>query len=100
MKVLKERQLETFIEKLKRRSSVSGGMDDIQETVRKIINDVRKRGDRAVRKYTEKFDSITLKRLAVSKREIESSAKKAGKEFQNVIRRTARRIKTRWEVNI
>ncbi len=61
MKVLKERQLETFIEKLKRRSSVSGGMDDIQETVRNIINDVRKRGDRAVRKYTEKFDSITLK---------------------------------------
>ena len=94
MKVLKERQLETFIEKLKRRSSVSGGMDDIQETVRNIINDVRKRGDRAVRKYTEKFDSITLKRLAVSKREIELSAKKAGKEFQNVIRRTARRIKT------
>lgn len=94
MKILKKSQLETFISKLKRRSSLSGSLNDIQDTVRKIISDVKKQGDNAVRRYTRKFDLITLKRLSVTKREIESSARKVDSEFQKVISRSARRIKT------
>ena len=50
MKILKRSQLETFISKLKSRSSLTGSLDDIQDTVRKIISDVRKQGDSAVRR--------------------------------------------------
>ena len=40
------------------------------EIVKKIIEDVKKNGDKAVRKYTEAFDRVKLKSLRVSKKEI------------------------------
>jgi histidinol dehydrogenase len=38
----------------------------VQKTVRRILADVRKRGDAAVREYTKKFDGFTPKQFAVS----------------------------------
>jgi histidinol dehydrogenase len=38
----------------------------LQKTVRRILADVRKRGDAAVRAYTKKFDGFTLKQFAVT----------------------------------
>jgi len=38
----------------------------VQNAVRKILADVRKRGDAAVRAYTKKFDGAALKQYAVS----------------------------------
>ena len=43
---------------------------DVGNTVRKIIDDVRQNGDRALLALTQKFDGADLKKLAVSKREI------------------------------
>ena len=60
MKILKKNEIEAFIAKLKKRASVSVREDDIQRTVRKIIIDVQKQGDNAVRRYTEKFDAIKV----------------------------------------
>ena len=41
------------------------------DTVVPIVNDVRNRGDAAVREYTKKFDGIELDSLKVSDEEIE-----------------------------
>jgi histidinol dehydrogenase len=38
----------------------------VQKTVRKILADVRKRGDAAVREYTKKFDRVTPKEFELS----------------------------------
>ncbi|MBI5741210.1 MAG: histidinol dehydrogenase [Nitrospirae bacterium] len=93
MRIIKEKQIQSFISLLKKRSSSSVLEDDIQKTVRKIIMDVRRQGDAAVRRYTEKFDSVKLKGLAVSQKEINSSAKGAGGEFVNALRHAALRIR-------
>ena len=42
----------------------------IQGTVRKILADVRKRGDAAVRDYTRKFDGVSPKDFALGKQDI------------------------------
>jgi histidinol dehydrogenase len=40
----------------------------VQKTVRRILADVRKRGDAAVRAYTKKFDGVAPKQYAVSEK--------------------------------
>jgi histidinol dehydrogenase len=94
MKIIKENQTGAFIARLKKRASTSIGEDDIQKAVRKIMLDVQKQGDRAVKRYTEKFDSIKPGRLAVSKKEIEVASKKVSKDFLKALTLSAKRIKT------
>ena len=48
-------------------------VDGVLDTARAIIEDVRKDGDEAIRAYTEKFDKVKLKSLAVSREEIEAA---------------------------
>jgi histidinol dehydrogenase len=93
MRIIREKEVPDFISLLEKRASTSVREDDIQKTVRKIILDVQKNGDRAVRKYTRKFDSVDLKNLAVSKREIESSAKKVDRKFLAALKKAAARIR-------
>jgi len=94
MRILREKQIQQFIDLLKKRSSSSIVEDDIQRTVRKIITDVKRQGDRAVKRYTEKFDSIKLKGLAVSQKEIDAAAKKTEKKFLISLKHAAGRIRT------
>ena len=94
MRVIRENQAGPFISRLKKRASTSVRGDEIQKTVRKIIADVQKQGDRAVRRYTEKFDSVKLVRLAVNRKEIESAAKKAGRDFITALKLSAERIRS------
>lgn len=42
------------------------------DTVVPIVNDVRTRGDEAVKEYTQKFDGFALNSLTVSAEEIEA----------------------------
>ena len=93
MRTIKEAEISPFIALLKKRASTSIREDDIQKRVRRIILDVQKNGDQAIRKYTSKFDSLDLKNLAVSKREIESSAKKVDKKFMAALKKAATRIR-------
>jgi len=94
MRILRDRDITGFLKMLNDRASVSSGRDEIHETVRKIITDVRKNGDRAVKKYTEKFDSVKLKSLSVSSKEIEASADKAGQELLKALKQSIRRVRT------
>ncbi|ACX73297.1 histidinol dehydrogenase [Methanocaldococcus vulcanius M7] len=48
-------------------------LEDIMQIVSKILNDVKKNGDRAVKHYTKKFDGVELEELRVSREEIEEA---------------------------
>ena len=98
MKLIRERQFKKFLRLLRERNAVNGGKDGIHNVVGKILNDVRKDGDKAVKKYTERFDSIKLKKLSISSREINASAVKADKKFLKALELSARRIKAFHEL--
>ncbi len=50
------------------------------ETVIPIVNDVKENREEAVRKYTEKFDGVTLDSIYVSQEEIEEGKRNAPKD--------------------
>ncbi|NRG46270.1 histidinol dehydrogenase [Bacillus sp. CRN 9] len=50
--------------------SVDNGTEEQRKIVQKIIEDVRKGGDDAVKSYTEKFDGVQLQELKVKNEEI------------------------------
>jgi len=53
-----------------------------EETVRKIINQVKAKGDKALIELTEKFDKVRLNEIIVSKKEVKDAYKKvSGKEL-------------------
>lgn len=94
MRIINEDKVDAFIMLLKKRASVSVIEDDIQKTVRKIIADVKRHGDNAVRKYTAKFDSIRLTTLSVGQEEIAAAARKVENNFSQALKLAAGRIKT------
>ena len=49
--------------------------------IENIMVDVQKNGDRAIKKYTKKFDSVNLSNIKVSKKEIENAYKQVNSEF-------------------
>lgn len=93
MKILdNDRQIQLFL-KLLRKRSTGIGAEDIENTVRSILNHVRKHGDKAVIRYTKKFDSLDIKRLAIKPEEILRFANRAKKEVIKALAISAKRIK-------
>jgi len=64
----------------------------MRKTVRRILADVRARGDAAVREYTRKFDRVSLKDFEISKTEIERSVRSIPREQSGALRAAHRRI--------
>lgn len=54
-------------------------------TVADILDDVRKNGDDAVRRYEAKFDSVSLSSLAVTEEELDSSVNEVSGELKSAI---------------
>jgi histidinol dehydrogenase len=79
-----QKQLQRFMKSLHDRASFDGTQGSTRDVVEKIVRDVRKQGNGAVKRY--------------SKREIDASAKKAGKEFIKTLRLSARRIRAFHEL--
>jgi len=63
--------------------------------VNRILEDVRKNGDKALLRYTHQFDSkvVTKKSLQVTPQEIAAAAKKVHPAFVSALNRAARQIK-------
>lgn len=87
----KPKEINSFIDRLSKRAEGEG--PETAKTVRKILADVRKNGDRAVLKYTAKFDGHTMKSLRLSTDEIKRHADRAGKDVVSALRLSARRIR-------
>lgn len=76
----------TFIEKLNLRGQLEE--PSILRTVRRILQDVQRDGDRAVTEYTRRFDAprITVKEMRVTEAEIEDAAAQVDLDFHDAIR--------------
>ncbi|MDI9256195.1 histidinol dehydrogenase [Flavobacterium sedimenticola] len=66
---------------------------DLNETVKSIFNDIEKRGAKALKKYTQYFDGVTLENLKVSETEIEKAAAEVSADLQKAIQTAAENIK-------
>ncbi len=60
-------------------------VDDIENTVTQIFEDVQKNGDKAVNKYTELFDGISLNNSIVSEDEINAAISEVSEELKTAI---------------
>lgn len=90
------KELVAFLSVLKERAS--GINQEIEQRVKNILEDVRRNGDRAVLKYTEKFDLVKPKKLKINPDEISRYAGKAGRRVVNALKLSAKRIRVFHEM--
>jgi histidinol dehydrogenase len=65
----------------------------VEPAVRRIVNDVRKNGDRALRRYATRWDGLgKTEPLRVSEQELQKAWQQAPPELQNAIRQAAANI--------
>jgi histidinol dehydrogenase len=85
-------------------------ISSIESSVRKIINDVREQGDKALLQYTEKFDKVrlTASKLKVEEGEIKEAYKKLGENQISALRKAAdniasfhkKQLRVKWTMEI
>jgi|TARA_Y100000294_G_scaffold171440_1_gene184885 histidinol dehydrogenase len=63
------------------------------EVVKEILQDVKKNGDKAVLKYTEKFDKQKLKNLELSKEQIKAAYERVDKKTLFLLKKAAENIR-------
>ena len=68
IKILQVRNIDSFVESRRQKTS-----EKDRKTVQSILNDVRKNGDSAVRKYEQKFNGRSTSQLRVSAKEIKEA---------------------------
>ena len=66
---------------------------ELNTTVSVVLQDIRQRGDAAVREYEEKFDMVRLTNLAVTEAEMLAAEETIGEELKEAIRLAHRNIK-------
>ncbi|WP_336343075.1 histidinol dehydrogenase [Halalkalicoccus ordinarius] len=82
------------VEYLKRTESASIEIDpEVTESVQDILGEVRDRGDRAVREFTEKFDGVEREQFRVSDDEIEAASDELSDEDHEAIDNTIANVR-------
>jgi len=80
IKILQVRNIDSFVESRRQKPS-----EKDRKTVQAILNDVRKNGDTAVKKYEQKFNGRKTSQLRVSAKEIkEAKSKISRKEYRAI----------------
>jgi histidinol dehydrogenase len=64
----------------------------LEKAVNKILEKVKEKGDKAVKKYTNEFDGVKLKKLLVSEKEIEEAEKLLPAELKEAIKQAKSNI--------
>ncbi|MFW6006770.1 MAG: histidinol dehydrogenase [Bacillota bacterium] len=67
--------------------------EEVNKTVKEIVNQVETRGDEALREYTEKFDEVYLENIAVEEKEIEEAINQVGNNFLKALKKAIDNIK-------
>lgn len=90
-------KLNRLTEKQRRRLMARSNRDisEFMEVARRIVEDVRKNGDRAVLKYSRKLDKVPLKadRLRVREEEFRRAKKRLSPTVRRAIEKSARNIR-------
>ena len=80
IKILQVRNIDSFVESRRQKTS-----EKDKKIVQAILNDVRKNGDSAVKKYEQKFNGRNTSQLRVSEKEIkEAKSKISRKEYRAI----------------
>ncbi len=87
------RNLKTHLSGLRRSSSLSD--PQLESSTKKIVDDVKRNGDKALFKYTKRFDNqeLTKRTIKVTAREIEKAQSLVSKELKADLRTAAKRIR-------
>ena len=70
----------------------SARLTEAEETVRPILEDVRKRGDKALLEYARSFDRLERKSVAVPVAELASAAERLQPEFRSAVEVAAAKL--------
>jgi len=65
---------------------------ELHKNVKHILKDVKKDGDKAIKKYTKKFDDIKLKDFEVTSKEIEEAISSVSENLKNAVQTAANNI--------
>jgi histidinol dehydrogenase len=87
-----EQEFESYLERMDQREIQDSPR--LEKQVRSILNDVRKRGDKALIHYTRVFDGIRIpvNKLQIRQEEIKEAYQKVPRVFLKTLQRAARRI--------
>ena len=87
IKILQVRNIDSFVESRRQKTS-----EKDRKTVQSILNDVRKNGDSAVKKYERKFNGIKTSQLRVSAKEIKEARSKISREEVTALQTMSARL--------
>jgi histidinol dehydrogenase len=90
VRLIDDVNIEEFLEEIQRRNSED--YNEVYEVVDKILEDVRKNKDAALKKYTQEFDKVKLDNLEVTKKEIEDAFKTIDKDLLETIKKAKQNI--------
>ncbi len=91
MKIVKYPKRATWGEQLSRPEL---NVQDLRETVNRVLSDIKSRGDEAVLDYEERFDHVRLAGLTVSAEEMAEAENKVPEELKKAISLAAENIRT------
>src|SRR5689334_18518527 len=92
MRIFRGRQAEAAVQRLEKRGAVD--LARMEKQVARIVADVRKNGDRALRKYAEKWDGLKKNQpLRVSDGELEAAWERVPDGFKQALRIAAANIR-------
>lgn len=92
MRILADRRAELMVRKLERRGPA--GLARVERPVRRIVEDVRRNGDRALRRYAERWDGLKRQEpLTASAAELEKAWNSVSEEFRQALRTAAANIR-------
>jgi len=80
IKILQVRNIDSFVESRRQKTS-----EKDRKIVQAILNDVRKNGDSAVKKYEQKFNGRKTSQLRVSEKEIKEAKSKISRKESSAI---------------
>jgi len=87
IKILQVRNIDSFVESRRQKTS-----EKDRKTVQTILNDVRKNGDSAVKKYERKFNGRKTSQLRVSAKEIKEARSKISREEVTALQTMSARL--------
>ena len=87
IKILQVRNIDSFVESRRQKTS-----EKDRKIVQAILNDVRKNGDSAVKKYERKFNGRKTSQLRVSAKEIKEARSKISREEVTALQTMSARL--------
>ena len=88
IKILQVRNIDSFVESRRQKTS-----EKDRKTVQSILNDVKRNGDSAVKKYERKFNGKSTSQLRVSEKEIKEARSKISDEEYDALGLVSTRIR-------